>query len=98
MDVHCICFLRNFRTENLTENLLIKAFKFEPQKVQQSKEITTKNQKVVSFISCVINFIFSPRHQLKYANRYHFVSLNTIFSFLGQHLFHSNISRWKLLL
>ena len=32
--------------------------------MQQRKEITTKNKKVVTFISCVIHFIFSQQDQL----------------------------------
>ena len=33
--------------------------------MQQRKEITTKQEKMVTFISCVIYYFFSQRDQLK---------------------------------
>ena len=52
-------FFGKFQGTLFTENLLNKSFKFEPQKMKQRKEITTKNKKVVTFTIYAIHFIFS---------------------------------------
>ena len=57
-DVHCIRFLKNFRTAFSQKTSWLNLLNLSLKKMQQSKAITTKNQKVVSFISCAIHFIF----------------------------------------
>ena len=101
-DAHCICFLGNFRTAFSQKTSWLNLLNLNLKKCnkEQSKEITTKNEKVVPF-TCAIHFTFSPRHHLK---PYHMRIIWVLPSYestsftVTMHVFHSNNSCLKLLL
>ena len=88
-DVHVFVFLKKIRTAFSQKTSWLNLLNLNLKKMQQSKEITTKNQKVVSFISSAIHFIFSPRYQLK---SYHMRIIQVNFF----HYYYVYLDHWKL--